>query len=520
MQLSRSRLVFGAFLNFIPTGIKVELPPEKLETLTAFRLPLPSKNSKETKAMKKMIGLVLVVLILAVWSMPDAAGVLAPMLGVVVTAGMDARQLTQKRGEFLANARALISKAKAAKRDFTNEETLEFEEQMADAEECSAALAAIPHSSLTNYGIDTNTIAGSVAPHDVGGNRTSQPGRVMFRDQDGRDVRAYAHNEPMGEYEPLDAGKLLYAQLTGRFDMLEPHEIVAMGAGSGDGYILTPSYSQRVIDLARSASVVMRAGAVSVNMLNEDLNLLKLTSDPTAQWRYPGNPITATSMTFGMLRLTARTLGVVVPVNIEWLEDSRNGQAVIVNAIQAAMGLALDRAALLGLGAAAEPRGIVNEPNVNAITGVGTPTSYAKMSQAVGDILNANYPGDIGNLAWIMHPRDGEVLDQLQDLNNNPLPMTPWVQKLKQFHTTSLPSTDGGGGNESTQIIGDFSQVVIGIRKRITIRVLDSGTVTDSAGVVHNAASELKRLIVCYLRADTGVLRPTWMTKLTGVTAS
>ncbi len=66
--------------------------------------------------MKKMIGLVLVVLIFAIWSMPDAAGLLAPMLGVVVTAGMNARQLTEKRGEFLANARALISKAKAEKR--------------------------------------------------------------------------------------------------------------------------------------------------------------------------------------------------------------------------------------------------------------------------------------------------------------------------------------------------------------------------------------------------------------------
>ncbi len=105
---------------------------------------------------------------------------------------------------------------------------------------------------------------------------------------------------------------------------------------------------------------------------------------------------------------------------------------------------------------------------------MGTLTTYAKMSQAVGDILNANYPGDVGNLAWIMHPRDGEVLDQLTDQDDNPLQMTPWVKMLKQFHTTSLPTTDGGGGNESTMIVGDFSQVVIGIRKRITIRVLEA----------------------------------------------
>ncbi len=68
-----------------------------------------------------------------------------------------------------------------------------------------------------------------------------------------------------------------------------------------------------------------------------------------------------------MLRLTARTLAACIPVNIEWLEDARNAQAVIVNALQSAMGLMLDQAALFGLGAAAEPRGIINTPNVNEI---------------------------------------------------------------------------------------------------------------------------------------------------------
>jgi len=68
-------------------------------------------------------------------------------------------------------------------------------------------------------------------------------------------------------------------------------------------------------------------------------------------------------------------------------------------------------------------------------------------------------------------------------------------------------------------LLGDFSQVVIGMRTRgLVIRVLDSGTVTDSNSVSHQAHSELKRLIVAYLRADVCVIRPTWLTKLTGVT--
>lgn len=455
---------------------------------------------------------------------------LVPALGLFATAGLDPKVLREKRGEFLDKAKKIIDRAYDEKRDLTEAENAEFDELIADADQCEKAVDA-KYAHAVEFAnrdgrfaaharrADLSKIAGSAAPAMPRGNDSPPAGRVMFRDDGGRDVRAYAHNEPMTEGEPLDIGRMLYAQLTGRFDMLQPHELKNLGANSGDGYLLTPHYSQNIIDLARSASVAMRAGAMTVNMPGETLNLVRLLTDPVSHWRHPGNPVTATDMVFGMLTLTSKTLASIVPIYLEWLEDARNGAQVITNAIQNAMALKLDQAALFGLGAAAEPRGILNEPSVNAVTGVGTPTNYAEVSQAVGDILNANYPGDVSGLAWVKHPRDGETYDNLLDTDNNPLRMTPWAEQLQKFHTTSLPTTDGGGGNESSMIVGDFKQVIFGIRRRMNVRVLDSGSVTDSAGVTHNAANELKRLIVVYMRADVGVLRPTWLTKLTGVTA-
>ena len=183
------------------------------------------------------------------------------------------------------------------------------------------------------------------------------------------------------------------------------------------------------------------------------------------------------------------------------------------------MGYALDSAALKGTGASAEPGGIRNHADVNTVTGVGTPADYSDLTTAVKEILEANYDGEISGLSWVSHPRDGATYDGLVDTTNQPLNPTPWARDLMKFSTTSVDITEGGG-NESFGIVGDFSQVIIGMRTTgVNIRVLDSGTVTDSSGTTWNAASQLLRLVVAYMRADVAILRPTWLNVLSGITA-
>ena len=81
-------------------------------------------------------------------------------------------------------------------------------------------------------------------------------------------------------------------------------------------------------------------------------------------------------------------------------------------------------------------------------------------------------------------------------------------------------SPKAGGSNESYSIVGDFSQLAFGMRtKGVVVRVLDSGTVTDGNSDSWNATSQLMRHVVVYLRADVAILRPTWFTVLTGITA-
>jgi hypothetical protein len=198
---------------------------------------------------------------------------LAPALGLFVTAGLSPKALTEKKGEFLDKAKKIIDRAYDEDRELTEAENAQCESLFADIDECDKALgdkyaAAVQaanrdgHYAAHARRADLSRLAGSAAPDRPGGNRRPA-GTVMFQDQrTGEDIRAYAHNEPLAQ-EPVSIGRLLYARLTGNLDSLNEREFEILNMGShdsGGGYLLTPAAGSAVIDLARSASVVMQAG--------------------------------------------------------------------------------------------------------------------------------------------------------------------------------------------------------------------------------------------------------------------
>ena len=69
-------------------------------------------------------------------------------------------------------------------------------------------------------------------------------------------------------------------------------------------------------------------------------------------------------------------------------------------------------------------------------------------------------------------------------------------------------------------LVGDFRQCLVGMRTSgINIEVLREGTVSDSSGDSFNATTQLLRHVRAYMRVDVALLRPTWFTVLSGVTA-
>jgi HK97 family phage major capsid protein len=123
--------------------------------------------------------------------------------------------------------------------------------------------------------------------------------------------------------------------------------------------------SARVIDLARNASVVNRAGATTVPTASVSLKLARLTSEGSPAWKTENAAITDADMVLDSVTFTPRTLVRSVKLPVELFEDADpSSEGVIARSFAAQIGLELDRVALLGTGTAPEPRGVVNQSGV------------------------------------------------------------------------------------------------------------------------------------------------------------
>lgn len=346
-------------------------------------------------------------------------------------------------------------------------------------------------------------------------------GTPMFRNvATGETINGYSHKQRISQANDVSLGAVARSMILNDWSDVS-HDLraaVTGGSDSSGGYMVDSYLSRMFIDLARSASVVSRAGAVTVPIAGET-RIGTLESDPSVQWRGEAVTVQSSTPSFGSVILRPKTASAIVPVSVEWLEDSQNSEMVLENALRAAMGSAIDQAALTGTGAASQPLGITNHPGVLTTAAVGTPTNYSDISSAVGSLYGANYPGEVSSLSWVLNPAVGTIYDQLTTGltgDASPLQPTPWVAQLQKMFTTSLAVN---ASSEYQQIVGDFSQVLLGMRTNgMTLQVLTSGSATDSAGVTYNAASDLMVLFRIYVRMDVALLRPTWMHVLSGTT--
>src|SRR5262249_5605408 len=131
----------------------------------------------------------------------------------------------------------------------------------------------------------------------------------------------------------------------------------AMGEGvlAGGGFAVPSELSSLWLDNARSASVCVSAGSITIPMSSSTLRIVRVDGDPSVVFRQEHQPITESDLVFGAVDLKARTAGILCRVSVELLEDSPIANAAIETAMSGAMGLAFDRAMLAGNGNQTSP---------------------------------------------------------------------------------------------------------------------------------------------------------------------
>lgn len=338
----------------------------------------------------------------------------------------------------------------------------------------------------------------------VGGRPYSNNIRAFGEDGE---VRLLGHGESFaasqGPLEPAPAlGDVVGAIITGNVGS-RPEIAMTLGTGADPtgGYFIPGGVADDMIDLARSESVLSRAGMRVFNMNDGKETMLRVTGDPAVTWTAEGGTLATATPTFGRLNFRARKVGVIVPITSELVEDARNSQQVIEQLLTTAIAQEIDRAALLGDADGEEPVGIFNYSGVteNAIGGAVDWDDFLD-SHAVIETANG-MPGAI-----IYPPSVKKSLAQLK-INSEANHYAPAPQALdgvSRYATTKLASTQA--------VIGDFSQVIMGIRRGMTLSATSAANTPAGEGFSTDTL-----LVKITMRLDIQIARPQFIETLTGI---
>ena len=317
-----------------------------------------------------------------------------------------------------------------------------------------------------------------------------------------------------GKQEQIEVtvGEYVRAWITG--DHTEQTLRVMSTTGTG-GVLIPTILSTRIIDLARNKTRVIQAGAATWPMESQTLTVPRQTGDASAGWRPELGHIKRTDVSFEPLVLKACSMGALITMSMELLEDAVGLDAFLTRTLSAVMAVGIDQAALSGKGEIdpntkerVEPVGVLNTDNVQEIKLNADLKSYTPFSNAITKIRQVN--GEPSGL--MMAPVNFGILDALTATDGQPLMPPPSWSEVRHYDTNQV--------DEQTAIIGDWSQLAIGIRHNLRLEYATAGSIPKEG--IHEELELFSQNAVAIRvlwRGDVGVQRPDHFIKITGINA-
>jgi HK97 family phage major capsid protein len=451
-------------------------------------------------------------------------------------------ELQTKRNALVDQARAIHDLARKEKRDLTAQEIANFDKYMDESDKIRNEIDGSAGGGkggdrgkrLDDATRELRTREGRRVPGEqiAGCEETRESVRrdppMRFMDDTGKEVRGLLLNESIRSAEPeklpdgiqaseLSFGRFVRAVVTGNWSRAQAEKRALAGASDvGGGYLVPPILSGDVIDLARNNSVCFKAGALTLPMTSSTLSIAKLTQDIVPAWKQENAPGAFADAQFGSVKLQSRTLMALASLSVELFEDAPNIEQLIETSLAKVLALEIDRAALRGDGSASTPTGVKSAQGVT-VTNLATngltllySNAYQTFSNGILTILNKN---GLPN-AVVMAPRTQIELDQLVNTLGDSLEAPPSWDALEKYTTNSTPInlTHGSSSLASDAILGDFSQMIVGMRTDLQVEITRLG-----GGSTGSAFQNLQVWIRAYLRADVVLAHPEFFCVLDGI---
>lgn len=351
-------------------------------------------------------------------------------------------ELKQKRAALVKQAREILDKADAEKRDLLAEEEQKYEAIMADVDKLAKNIEREERMSAIET--ELNKSRGTL----IGGKEDPTTGEQM----DGRLSDEYRN----AFWNAIRRGKnALYA------DELRALQV---GTDSEGGYLVPQEFEDTLIQ-GLTTQNIMRTLATVINTAS-DRNVPVVASHGSATWLAEEGTFTESDEAFSRVILGAHKVGTLIKISEELLNDSAfNIEQYIMNEFTRRVGRAEEAAFVNGDGTG-KPTGVIGSANVGVTTAAGN----AIISDEIIDLFHSLDRAYRDRATWLMADSTAKVLRKLKNTTTGDYLWQPGLQAGQPDRILGRPiaiSDDVPAISLNAKVIafGDFSYYWIADRQ-------------------------------------------------------
>lgn len=257
----------------------------------------------------------------------------------------------------------------------------------------------------------------------------------------------------------------------------EQRDLLAGTNNLGGFTVATDLLGGSFIDMLRNRLSVTAAGAQMLTGLIGNIAIPRQTGAANINWVLEGNAAAESQQAFDQVTMTPRTASGYVDVTRRLLlQSSLDVEAFVRADLAATIGIAIDAAALNGLGTGGQPRGIMQTAGIRSVSiGVnGGPVTWDHIVDLETEVYVAN--ADVENMSYLTNARMRGRLKKTPELGNTaalPIWRSNEVNGYRALASNQMPAnlTRGTGTNLSAILFGNFADCLIGLWGGLSLNV-------------------------------------------------
>jgi HK97 family phage major capsid protein len=253
-----------------------------------------------------------------------------------------------------------------------------------------------------------------------------------------------------------------------------------------------------------NGTIMQTMGATVLTGLTGNVVIPRETGSPAAGWVAEDQPLPTGNATFDSLTLSPKHVGAITELSRQLImQASPAADGIVRQMLSRNIALEIDRAALAGTGANAQPLGLLNDPAIP--TEAFATDLFTTTANMIGRADIANVGTSRG---FVTTNGIKGVAAKTKDGQGRPLGIPAIFHGEPVQFSNQVPANLNPSANKHGLVYGDWSDFLIGIWSQLDILVNPYAETAYSKGNI---------LIRAMATVDCGVRRPASFVKATGV---